>query len=372
MNQSLGPVICLRPFYALLLSIRGDVSVCCAAWSKRPIGNTKRKSLIEIWNDAPIRDMRQMMLEGKWEKICRPSCPYIMKYRLSGEATPIAEADPFAITEDILAAVRSGSTTVPYGPTWMSLANSTVCNIDCIMCGSKHHKDDTELIKRVSGEVKELLPGMRELFMTGNGDAFARPDTRELLFNIDSARYPDLKINLLTNGLLLPKYWDRIKNLNFGYLDMSVDAATPETYERIRRGGKWQDLMRTFETVSADRDRFSWITINMTVMRENYREIPLFVELASRYGFGVGINRIRGRWGDQNFFTSQESDVLDELRGLILDAQSRAQALNVPLNASTFNDIIAGEPLPRGERYRQLTVDFLRSVYYKLLSSRPA
>ena len=81
MNPHLDSIICLRPFYDLELNLRGDVSVCCPAWSRGMVGNTRKKTLLEIWNDKPIRQMRQMMLEGRWDRICRPSCPFIADYQ---------------------------------------------------------------------------------------------------------------------------------------------------------------------------------------------------------------------------------------------------------------------------------------------------
>ena len=66
MNDPHDSVICLRPFYALELNIKGDVSVCCPALSKGMVGNTKKKTLLEIWNDTPLQQMRRMMLEGSW------------------------------------------------------------------------------------------------------------------------------------------------------------------------------------------------------------------------------------------------------------------------------------------------------------------
>jgi sulfatase maturation enzyme AslB (radical SAM superfamily) len=365
-DTDVDSIICLRPFYSLELNLKGDVSVCCPAWSKGMIGNTKSKSLLEIWNGKPLQHMRRMMLEGSWEKICRPNCPHIMQYRMNGGKVLLADSDNYVITPDIISAVRSRQTNLSAGPTWINLANSSACNLHCIMCGREKYQDDDRRMKQEITEVRQLLPGVRELFLTGNGDPFARSDTRELMLNLDSSLYPDLKINLLTNGLLLPKYWERIRHLNFGCLNISCDAGTKETYEKIRLGGRWQDLIKAFEIISGARDRFSYIMINMTVMRDNYREIPAFVELASRYGFGVGINRVRGKWGEQNFFASADKKVLDELRSVITEAQAMAKSLNVHFNSSSFDDIMAGQALPVKERYQQLAIDLLRSIYHKL------
>ena len=366
MDDHLDSIICLRPFYALELHIKGDVSACCPAWSKGMVGNIRKKTLAEIWNDKPLRHMRRMMLEGRWDKVCRPDCPAIMHYRITKEKIHLTNPDSHVITTDILAAVRSRQTILPTGPTWINLANSNVCNLNCIMCGREHYQENADLTTKAMSEVKGLLPGLRGLFLTGNGDPFARPDTRDLLLNFDAALYPELRIDLLTNGLLLPKYWDRVRHLNFGYLDISVDAATPGTYETIRRGGRWHDLLQAFEIVGSDSARFSRIMINMTVMRDNYREIPAFVELAARYGFGAGISRIRGKWGNQNIFTGGDPKIIDELRGVIVAAREKASELNVPFDCAGFGDILAGTTVPVTRKYKQMLVDNLVQIYYKV------
>jgi len=366
MNDRLDSVICLRPFYALELHIKGDVSACCPAWSKNMVGNTRHKSLREIWNDKPIRHMRQMMLEGRWEKICRPSCPYIMNYLKYNQKVSLADAGSQFMAEEILSAVRSRQIILPTSPTWLNLANSNNCNISCIMCGRENYRENRKLVSKTMSQVMELLPGIREIVLTGNGDPFARSDTRDLMLNLDTACCPDLKISLLTNGLLLPAYWDGIKHLNFGDLDISIDAATSGTYETIRRGASWQQLLKSLELVSSARDRFRNIGINMTVMKENYREIPLFVELAAQYGFSAGINKIRGRWGDQNIFTAGDSKVLEDLNDLVIAAQAKAGELQVPFNCSCFNDVLEGKKMTLTERYRQIAVDNMVQIYYKL------
>lgn len=365
-GDNIGSIICLRPFYSLELNVKGDVSVCCPAWSRGMIGNLRKKSLREIWSDRPVRHMRRMMLEGRWEKICRPTCPVIMNYRIRGEKIDLDSRRWHVLTGEILSAVRAGQTELSTAPTWINFANSSVCNLTCIMCGREKHKDDAALVQRSMAEVKEFLPGLREIFLAGNGDPFARADTRDLLLNLDHSMYPDLRINLLTNGLLLPKYWDKIRHLRFGSLNISVDAATRQTYEKIRRGGTWQDLLAAFDVVKSGNGNFHHVIINMTVMRDNYREIPAFVELASRYGFGVAIDRIRGKWGNQNFFSDIDGTIMDELRDCILDARSKALDLGVHFNCSSFCDVLEGKTASWQQRCRQKAIDSVRYFYYKL------
>ena len=361
-------VICLRPFYSLELNLRGDVSVCCPAWARGMIGNIKKKSILEIWNDRPARDMRRMMLEGQWQKICRPTCPVILNYCHTKKKTNLSGPKPSAVTEEILAEVKAGMVELGAKPTWINFANSRICNLNCVMCAGSCFKEDKILADRAMEEVKSFLPEVRELYLTGHGDPFARQDTRNLLLNLDSSLYPELKINLLTNGLLLPGYWQKIKDLNFGFINISVDAATKKTYEHVRKNGTWEQLIRAFEVVQANRNKFEATYINMTVMRSNFREIPAFVELASRYGFGAGISKVRGRWKDENIFTSSADALFEELAVLIKAAAEKAKALNVPFDYGTFMDILDGKYPTMAQRNQQKISDTLKSIFYKTKS----
>lgn len=369
MDHQIDNIICLRPFYSLKVFLKGDVYVCCPAWPRGKVGNLKKKTLIGIWNDKPIQYMRMMMLEGRWEKICRPSCPVIINYRINKEIIYLDNLKPHAITQEIISEIKSKKIKLVTKPTCLELDNSMVCNINCIMCGREYFKNNTTLdnralVGKAMEEVKELLPHLREVLLAGYGDPFARPDTREFLLNLDPSLYPELKINLLTNGLLLQKYWDKIKNLNFGYIDISVDAATKETYEKIRRGGKWKDLLNAFDIIKDNRELFLDARINMTVMRDNYREIPLFVELASKYGFGAYISRIRGKYGSQNIFTSSDKKLFEDLRNIIKEAIDKSRSLNV-----SFTEYV--QPfieMPWHQRYYQKGYDNLVYTCYRTKS----
>lgn len=369
MDHQINNIICLRPFYSLKVFLKGDVYVCCPAWPRGKVGNLKKKTLIEIWNDKPIQYMRMMMLEGRWKKICRPSCPVIFNYRIKKENIYLDNLKLHAITREIISEIKSKKIKLVTKPTCLDFDNSMVCNINCIMCGREYFKDNTTLdnralVGKAMEEVKELLPHLREILLTGYGDPFARPDTREFLLNLDPSLYPELKINLLTNGLLLPKYWDKIKHLNFGFIDVSVDAATKETYEKIRRGGRWEDLLKAFDIIKINKDRFFDTRINMTVMRENYREISLFVELAYKYGFSAEISRIWGKYGTQNIFTSSDKRLFEDLRSVIKEAIDKARFLNVPFieYAQPFIE------MPWHQRYYQKSYDDISHTYHRVKS----
>lgn len=65
-----------------------------------------------------------------------------------------------------------------------------------------------------------------------------------------------------------------------------MDGAIPETFERIRRGAKFDIMMRNLGLLSELKraGEIESISISMVVQRKNYREMPAMLELAGRLG----------------------------------------------------------------------------------------
>ena len=60
---------CIVPWYGqLIVKSDGDVRLCCA--SPYALGNLNEKSLKEIWNDRPIKEVRKSFAKGEYPKAC--------------------------------------------------------------------------------------------------------------------------------------------------------------------------------------------------------------------------------------------------------------------------------------------------------------
>ena len=322
-------ILCHQPFYFMEITTSGEVYTCCPGWIKFPIGNIKNNTIAEIWNGNRARYIRRKIYSGEWEKICNPICPRISVYKHDKHLIHYDYLETFDyLTPQLISEIRSGKEHLNSSPTVFNLSNSKICNLSCIMCDRLSQDDDPQVIEKTAKDVFQHLPNARQLVLSGMGDPFARPDTRDLLINFDG-RNSDLRINLITNGLLLPRYWEKVKHQKFGTLLISVDACKRETYEKIRIGGSWEDLLQSLNVVKENRDKFSSVTINMTVMRYNYREIPAFIDFAESYGFDASFQRIRGDYGDQNFFQKPDDHALNELGELIINEQLKHRQVKV-------------------------------------------
>jgi radical SAM superfamily enzyme YgiQ (UPF0313 family)/MoaA/NifB/PqqE/SkfB family radical SAM enzyme len=325
-------IICTRPFYEFEIDISGHVVVCCTAWLKHSLGNMKNQSIAEIWNGQVARHIRRKMYRGEWEDICNASCPTIVEHTKYGKVIPYDDLEKDEnLTPKHIEEIRAGKVVLESTPTLFKLSDSKVCNLSCKMCGvvlSESLVDDRGMIQKRTDDLKQYLDRAKIILMCGNGDPFARKDTRELLMNYQGAN-SDLQFALVTNGLLLPRFWDKVKHQKFESINISVDAPVREVYEKIRTGGKWEDILTTLNLVKANRDKFKSIVISMVVMRSNYRLIPAFIDFVESYGFMPLFSRIHGRFDNENFFEQNDTAALAELRLILSRERQKQRTVNV-------------------------------------------
>ena len=161
----------------------------------------------------------------------------------------------------------------PYFVDW---AITPRCNLSCRHCrGFPEGEVTTERARKLITEIAELKPGW---VIIEGGEPLLRGDIFELL---GLMRERQLTVHLITKGMLLtPQIVATLKRLGVKVM-VSIDGATPETYEAVRGGAK-------FERVVASAREYAreglLQAINITLLKTNYSEIPGFLEMAVRIG----------------------------------------------------------------------------------------
>ena len=325
-------IICLNPFYEFEIDITGKVVVCCTAWMKHSLGNMKNHSIGEIWNSQAARYMRRKMYKGEWEDICNASCPTIVQYTKYGTVIPFEEIhkNPH-LTPKHAEEILAGKDKLESTPTVFKLSDSKVCNLKCKMCSVIHNDDlidDKEMLERRTEDLKKYLDKAKTILVSGNGDPFARKDTRELMMNY-KPNGSNLEFSVVTNGLLLPKYWDKVKHQKFESINVSVDAATKDVYEKIRYPGKWEDILKTFDLLRENKKSFKNVLLSMVVMRSNYKQIPAFNDMAESYGFMPLYSRIHGMFENENIFELNDTSAINDLRSIVKNEKKKRRSVEV-------------------------------------------
>jgi nitrogen fixation protein NifB len=127
----------------------------------------------------------------------------------------------------------------------MHVAVAPACNIQCNYCNRKYDCANesrpgvvSELLTPEEAAHKVLviagkIPQMTVLGIAGPGDPLANPEKTFRTFELIADKAPDIKLCLSTNGLMLPDYVDRIKQLNIDHVTITINMVDPEIGTKI-------------------------------------------------------------------------------------------------------------------------------------------
>jgi MoaA/NifB/PqqE/SkfB family radical SAM enzyme len=259
---------CPSPFNTLHVHQHGYIT-CCPAW----FNNAKEVNVVgefenlwDMWNHEKFVRLREAWLNGD-DRFCKACVlrldPKMAKLNRGPLMQPIMTRGPFHVV----------------------FANDLTCNLHCWSCrsGPIIQKRQDKVFEQTKNILDTFHESINFITAIGSGDPFASPAWLKILQTLDAEKHKNLKIELFTNGLLLPRYWDSISQIhdNIVNVKMSIDAITPEIYERTRLGGKHKDLEIALDFVSKLGKNH---ILNMVVQADNFTDIPLLVERAIELG----------------------------------------------------------------------------------------
>jgi hypothetical protein len=259
---------CSRPFTTLHV-LHGCCATCCPHWlDPSAVVFGSRDDPWGVWNSEPFRALRRQVLAGDFSL-----CHNCVLYQ---NGTPEGNGHAEDWHREIMET----------GPRIFLLGNDRRCNLHCWQCrpGPVTVGDDSAIRRQTEAFVSAFLPHIRLLSVSHAGDPFAAPTSFDLLRSVRAAGWTQLRVELFTNGLLLPLRWPDLVDLHPAIyrVNMSIDAATKETYEALRRGGRWEDLLAALQFVASLRDQgvLAEFQANFAIQAANVQEIPAFVRLA--------------------------------------------------------------------------------------------
>jgi len=285
MSVDKSQFLCPSPF--IYIVIIGDKVFNCQ-WLSKPIG-TIDDDIEEIWNGPVAHEIRQSILNGSY-KFCKDTCPRLCQLPKTTWMLRKDEiVDPFYLTMS--------------GPQHMHLDTNRACNLHCPACRVERiTKDKRRECVREKEILTQIADKLEVVSVCGSGEPFiAYMDVIEFLST------KDVKIKLATNGLLLKKHWHKVKN-KVTEIQISIDAATPETYAK-NRGGDWEllheNLQFAYDLLA--QKKIEYLCFVMVVQQNNWREMKQFVEMSHRYGARAQFDRLMN-WGT---FTPEQYRSLD-------------------------------------------------------------
>lgn len=188
-------------------------------------------------------------------------------------------------------------------PLHLDIELTNQCNLACTMC--PHGDDNWKPVKGMMDykTAKEALIQARRMGTVSvkfnfRGEAGLHKQLTELVkYARYVLRYADIQIN--TNLVAFSER--RLKTLCHAGLTrmiVSVDGATKETYEKIRKGAKWSKLISNLQYLNSLANRPT-IRIQMTQQGDNEHEVELFKQNFSNWADEVIVKPIRTLDGER-------------------------------------------------------------------------
>ena len=291
MSRENSMFICKQAFTAIHLGL-GRLTTCCPSWlgTNSHVDTNHQYDPWDLWNHPKIVGVREGVLNSTYTA-CQ-HCPIF-----------INKQDKWAFAEDHL--IPHCKPIMERGPDIINIAHDHSCNLYCPSCRTRKNVMDKTKQERALNVylpfLTEFLPTATLLRLSNNGDPFASKTTMDWLASLDYRDYPKLRIELFTNGLLMPDKWHRLEGLHSSIkgVQQSIDAATPDTYHKLRRGGRWDKLIRSMGFIGglrANGDLDKYMTY-FCVQKDNFREIPNFVDLCLQYNVDKIIFTAIQQWG---------------------------------------------------------------------------
>jgi MoaA/NifB/PqqE/SkfB family radical SAM enzyme len=195
-----------------------------------------------------------------------------------------------------------------------SINYDSSCNLKCITCRKDYKtkpepywEEFSDMVHQTVIENIKLMPR----FIIGEGEMLFSKYYQEIIFD----KNPNKSIEILTNGILFNEQnWQKLRNkYDKVSVNVSVDAASKETYKYVRNGN-FDVLLKNLRMISELRKtgEIEHFVINFTIGVFNFREIKDFVKLGKELSCDIiDLHKVRyfGIWNTDSLYTA---DVYDE------------------------------------------------------------
>jgi radical SAM protein with 4Fe4S-binding SPASM domain len=262
---------CMMPWVHMHAFPDGRAYPCCLADYWHPVGDLRKNTMAEVWNQDAYKTMRQNMLEDKPCKECTKCYEQEANgfFSMRNDSNRnyghhIAEVDN----------TQSDGTNPEFQIRYWDVRFSNLCNFSCRSCGpifsSNWYNDHIKLYNRkpdvlgrdmarveyTAGNEDAMLaqmlphiPHLEQVYFAG-GEPLIMKEHYFMLEKLIEHNKTDIRIQYNTNFSELRfkdkhvfDYWQHFKNVSVG---ASLDAAGPRA-ELMRKGTNWSQVVKNRE-----------------------------------------------------------------------------------------------------------------------------
>jgi len=222
-------------------------------------------------------------------------------------------------------------------PISLQLEPTTKCNLRCPFCESPLW--DRRGMDMKFSDFKKIIdqfPFLVTLLLQGIGEPLLAKDFFKM---IEYCKRKRIIVGITTNGTLIDgQMAKKLVDYEIDYIIISVDGATAETFERIKVGAKFEQVIgNTVNLIKARGERKKpMILFHFTGTNDNIHELPQVVELAEDIGVDIVEAQDTHFWGDEELKERINDKTLrqeiDKSRKFVNEAIIKAKELGIPFN----------------------------------------
>lgn len=248
-------------------------------------------------------------------------------------------------------------------PIELTLVLTNDCNYLCKMCYRNHYTSDPqkyfpdELLNLILNEAKKL--SIPSIVLSG-GEPTLHPRISDIVKKVGMAGF--LNIWLITNGFKLNNetLLETITDIPLTCLSVSLDAATPETYKKIR-GGDLNIIERNIELFlklrTKKKSQLPLFRVTFINMLENRHEIEQFKKKWEYIADIIDIQRYSDMNPNKTFTGNNELFICDQpYKRILVDQKGE-------LRPCFFAQYQVSDPIYLGKDYNTL-MDYWNSDWH--------
>ena len=186
--------------------------------------------------------------------------------------------------------VRGFPALAPF-PRYVEIEVTTICDKDCVFCEHTHWPLDAQERRNLKYEefvhIVDQFPTLRWANLTGEGSSFLNRDYPRMLRYLRERHHTSIylvdhfsDVNEETIRLLV--------DIGINGVYLSIDGATAQTYERIKVGCKWDNVVTNIRRLIAykrqKRTPLPELCFRFVITHDNVHEMPAFVDFVNALG----------------------------------------------------------------------------------------
>jgi len=304
---------CMYPWIHLHSYPTGAAYPCCFSEMKNTVGDCRKNTLKEIWNDEPLRNIRQDMLSDTPVEACNKCYEQEKSGFFSGRLSANKHNGHHI---DLVDQTLADGTVEQFKMTYWDLRFSNLCNLSCRSCGhifsSSWYKDQTQLAgpewakqnkplnyagrfaTDLYEQLLEHIDYVEQIYFAG-GEPLMMEEHYLILEELERRGRFDVKLTYNTNftktklkDRTVFDYWRKFDSVSVG---ASLDDMGPRA-EYIRKGTDW-------ETVEQNR----------RLMMEICPNVDFYISPTLSIMNAMNITKFHRYMVDQGFIRAQDINV---------------------------------------------------------------